>query len=80
MSVLDLGAGSCQDRKQGAASAGLVFGVWCAGSEMSHTINFTFVRAEAASSRAVTAQGLTKPPCKGGKGSNMTEWRGPNPR
>lgn len=62
------GAGSFQDRKQGAAPAGLVFAVRCAGSEMSHSISFTFGGAEAAGSRAVTAQGLTKPPCEGRTG------------
>lgn len=33
---------------------------------MSPSISFTFGGAEAASSHAVTAQGLTKPPCQGG--------------
>lgn len=39
---------------------------------MSHSISFIFGGAEAAGSRAVTARGVTKPPCKvGGKGATQ---------
>lgn len=41
---------------------------------MSHSISFTFRGAEADGSHAVTAQGLTEPPCKeGGQGSNTAK-------